>query len=200
MASERPTLRQECEHSAELSHDEWNDGVRVVSVTRLARSEGGAETATIPKTETMPRLTLRIDFDEERAIGPGKIKLLELIDALGSISAAGRQMDMSYRRAWLLVDSLNRCFREPLVASHTGGAHGGGASLTPRGVAVVRHYRATEVAAHAAVARHLDALVHALADPPVPMPSTPGSSSAGRKRKKGKRSKEPSADAESLNC
>ena len=76
----------------------------------------------------MPRLTLRIDFDGERSIGPGKIKLLELIDALGSISAAGRRMGMSYRRAWLLVDALNRCFREPLVASHAGGAHGGGAA------------------------------------------------------------------------
>jgi molybdate transport system regulatory protein len=112
----------------------------------------------------MPRLTLRIDFDEARAIGPGKIKLLELIDALGSISAAGRRMGMSYRRAWLLVDSLNRCFREPLVASHTGGAHGGGANLTPAGVAVVRHYRAVEAAAQAAGSAHLEALKSALAD------------------------------------
>jgi molybdate transport system regulatory protein len=112
----------------------------------------------------MPRLTLRIDFDEARAIGPGKIKLLELIDALGSISAAGRRMGMSYRRAWLLVDSLNRCFREPLVSSHTGGAHGGGANLTPAGVAVVRHYRAVEAAAQAAGGTHLEALKGALAD------------------------------------
>lgn len=111
----------------------------------------------------MPRLTLRIDFDDHRAIGPGKIKLLELIDALGSISAAGRRMGMSYRRAWLLVDSLNRCFREPLVSSHTGGAHGGGAVLTPAGVAVVRHYRAVEAAAHAAGAAHIEALTNALA-------------------------------------
>jgi len=110
------------------------------------------------------KLTVRIDFAGERAIGPGKIKLLELIDAVGSISAAGRRMGMSYRRAWLLVDSLNRCFREPLVAAHHGGAHGGGASLTEAGVAVVRHYRAVEVAAHAAGAPHLDALAAALAD------------------------------------
>jgi molybdate transport system regulatory protein len=113
----------------------------------------------------MPRLTLRIDFDGDRAIGPGKIKLLELIDALGSISAAGRRMGMSYRRAWLLVDSLNRCFREPLVSSHAGGAHGGGARLTANGVAVIHHYRAVEAAAHAAGAAHLDALTKALADP-----------------------------------
>jgi molybdate transport system regulatory protein len=112
----------------------------------------------------MPRLTLRIDFDGGRAIGPGKIKLLELIDALGSISAAGRRMGMSYRRAWLLVDALNRCFREPLVASHAGGAHGGGAALTPSGCAVVRHYRAVEAAAHAAGAMHIEALTQALAE------------------------------------
>jgi molybdate transport system regulatory protein len=110
------------------------------------------------------RLTVRIDFDGERAIGPGKIKLLELIDAVGSISAAGRRMGMSYRRAWLLVDSLNRCFREPLVAAQHGGAHGGGARLTEAGVAVIRHYRAVEAAAHAAGAQHLDALMAALAD------------------------------------
>jgi len=112
----------------------------------------------------MPRLTLRIDFDQHRAIGPGKIKLLEFIDALGSISGAGRQMGMSYRRAWLLVHSLNRCFREPLVASHVGGAHGGGAALTLAGAAVVRHYRAVEAAAQAAGAAHIDALANALAE------------------------------------
>ena len=131
----------------------------------------------------MSRLTLRIDFDGDRAIGPGKIKLLELIDALGSISAAGRRMNMSYRRAWLLVDSLNRCFREPLVASHTGGQHGGGASLTPAGVAVVRHYRAVEAAAHAAGANHIDALQKALADLSVAGGSAASPSIGGKRRK-----------------
>jgi molybdate transport system regulatory protein len=114
----------------------------------------------------MPRLTLRIDFDEHRAIGPGKIRLLELIDSLGSISGAGRRMGMSYRRAWLLVDSLNHCFREPLVASHVGGAHGGGAALTAAGAAIVRHYRSVEAAAQAAGAADLDALASALSDAP----------------------------------
>ncbi len=114
----------------------------------------------------MPRLTLRIDFDGDRAIGPGKIKLLELIDALGSISAAGRQMNMSYRRAWLLVDSLNKAFREPLIASQVGGANGGGAALTPLGMAVVRHYRAIEAVASTASAAHVDALAALLAKPP----------------------------------
>jgi molybdate transport system regulatory protein len=113
----------------------------------------------------MPRLTLRIDFDRDRAIGPGKIKLLELIDSLGSIAAAGRQMGMSYRRAWLLVDSVNRCFREPVVASQAGGQHGGGASLTELGRTVVRHYRSVETAAHAAGAADITALSAALAEP-----------------------------------
>jgi molybdate transport system regulatory protein len=114
----------------------------------------------------MPRVTLRIDFDQDRAIGPGKIRLLELIDARGSISAAGREMDMSYRRAWLLIDSLNKTFREPLIASQVGGAKGGGAVLTPLGLAVVGHYRAIEAAASTAGAGHIAALAAFLAKPP----------------------------------
>ncbi|MGH7047053.1 MAG: winged helix-turn-helix domain-containing protein [Stellaceae bacterium] len=113
----------------------------------------------------MPRLTLRIDFDQDRAIGPGKIKLLELIDRLGSIAAAGRQMGMSYRRAWLLVDSVNRCFKQPVVASQAGGQNGGGASLTTLGHTVVQHYRAVETAACMAGAADIAALSAALADP-----------------------------------
>ena len=112
----------------------------------------------------MPRLTLRIDFDEDRAIGPGKIRLLELIDKHGSISEAGRQMGMSYRRAWVLVDNLNHCFRTPVVASQTGGLHGGGASLTDFGRAVMRHYRAVETAAQTAAAADIEALAAALAE------------------------------------
>jgi molybdate transport system regulatory protein len=122
----------------------------------------------------MPRLTLRIDFDHDRAIGPGKIKLLELIDNLGSIAAAGRQMGMSYRRAWLLVDSLNHCFREPVVASQAGGPHGGGASLTEFGHAVVRHYRAVENAARTAGAGDIEALSAALAERGPEPPETTG--------------------------
>jgi len=113
----------------------------------------------------MAKLILRIDFDAERAIGPGKIRLLELIDACGSISAAGRQMGMSYRRAWLLVDNLNHCFREPLVAAQVGGVKGGGASLTHFGRAVVEHYRAIEKAAETAGAAHVGALAASLAEP-----------------------------------
>lgn len=112
----------------------------------------------------MARLTLRIDFGDDRAIGPGKIRLLELIAARGSISAAGREMGMSYRRAWLLVDSLNHYFREPVVAAQVGGTHGGGASLTASGRAVVEHYRAIEQAAASAGASHVGALAASLVD------------------------------------
>ena len=134
----------------------------------------------------MARVTLRIDFDTGRALGPGKIKLLELIDALGSIAAAGRQMNMSYRRAWLLIDDLNQSFRHPVVASQVGGAHGGGAALTDLGCAVVRHYRAAEAAAVAAGSAHIGALTAALADP------QPAATAKTRHRKKTRR---PSAAA-----
>ncbi|HUA53724.1 MAG TPA: LysR family transcriptional regulator [Candidatus Sulfotelmatobacter sp.] len=107
------------------------------------------------------RLTLRVDLGPDQAIGPGKIRLLEAIAETGSISQAGRALGMSYRRAWLLVDDLNHCFRTPVVAAQTGGARGGGAALTRFGADLVAHYRALEHAAHRAGARHLRALAAA---------------------------------------
>jgi len=92
----------------------------------------------------MARVSLRLGFTGEQALGPGKIRLLELIAETGSISAAGRAMTMSYRRAWMLVDELNHMFREPLVEAHPGGKDGGGTSLTETGTDVVRRYRAIE--------------------------------------------------------
>jgi molybdate transport system regulatory protein len=111
----------------------------------------------------MARLTIRIDLTQEGAIGPGKIRLLELVGETGSISAAGRAMEMSYRRAWLLIDALNHLFKTPLVATKLGGKSGGGAALTPFGRDVVRHYRALEDEAEQAVRPHLRALEAALA-------------------------------------
>ena len=103
------------------------------------------------------RLTLRVDFGPNRAIGPGKIRLLEAIDKAGSISQAGRALGMSYRRAWLLIDDVNRCFREAVVATQPGGKAGGGATLTPFGRKLVTSYRAIEAdAAEAAEARLAD--------------------------------------------
>ena len=106
----------------------------------------------------MPRLSIRIDFDEEGRLGPGKVALLECIAREGSISAAGRAMNMSYKRAWELVSDINQSFTEPLVAAQTGGKAGGGAALTPRGEELVHHYRAIERKALSATASHLKAL------------------------------------------
>jgi molybdate transport system regulatory protein len=111
----------------------------------------------------MAKLSIRIDFDGADSVGPGKIRLLELLKETGSIAAAGRAMDMSYRRAWLLVDALNRAFREPVVATKLGGSGGGGAVLTPFGETLIGHYRDMELVAHAALRPHLTALEQALA-------------------------------------
>jgi molybdate transport system regulatory protein len=92
----------------------------------------------------MARISLRLGFAGDHALGPGKVRLLELIGETGSISAAGRAMKMSYRRAWMLVDELNHMFSAVLVEARPGGARGGGAHLTPIGTDVVRRYRAIE--------------------------------------------------------
>ena len=90
---------------------------------------------------------LRVLLGAAIAIGPGKADLLDAIAANGSISAAAKRMGMSYRRAWLLVDTMNGCFQGPLVASVRGGAGGGGARLTPLGVEVLARYRNMEAKA-----------------------------------------------------
>lgn len=99
---------------------------------------------------------LRIDFASGNRLGRGKIMLLELIRETGSISAAGRAMDMSYRRAWLLVDALNRMFREPVVESQRGGKQGGGAAVTAFGEMLIERFRAMEAKTQAAIAEDLD--------------------------------------------
>jgi molybdate transport system regulatory protein len=110
-----------------------------------------------------PRVSLRIDLPNGARLGPGKIALLEAIDQRTSISAAARELSMSYRRAWLLVDDLNRGFATPLVRTSPGRAHGGGALLTAFGKDVVASYRRAERSAERAtvtaltlVIRHLD--------------------------------------------
>ena len=108
--------------------------------------------------KSLPSLSLRIDLDAEGRIGPGKIALLENIQKFGSISAAGRAMDMSYKRAWDLVDEINRICRHPAVAPQTGCKNGGGAMLTPFGAALVARYRKIERDAARAVRKDLLAL------------------------------------------
>jgi molybdate transport system regulatory protein len=111
------------------------------------------------------RLTVRIDFGSDRALGPGKIRLLEAIGRTGSISEAGRSLKMSYRRAWLLVDDMNRCFRAPVVATKPGGAHGGGAELTVLGRELIEKYRSIEARATAAAEPQLRRLEASLRQP-----------------------------------
>ena len=103
----------------------------------------------------MARIFLRVDLEPQGRIGPGKIALLEAIGRAGSISAAGRALGMSYRRAWLLVDELNRLLGAPVVTTQLGGSHGGGASLTPLGRDLVARFRALEQAAQSLVQEHL---------------------------------------------
>jgi molybdate transport system regulatory protein len=101
------------------------------------------------------RLSIRIDLASGARIGPGKVALLEEIERCGSISAAGRAMNMSYRRAWELVEDMNCRLGRPVVSTAAGGAGGGGARLTEAGSTLVAEYRALEAAAHRAAARHL---------------------------------------------
>ena len=106
---------------------------------------------------------------EENAMGPGKADLLEAIDREGSISAAGRALGMSYRRAWLLIDAVNRCWREPVVDTLVGGGKVRGARLTPFGHELLIAYRALErQLAEEASAGPMTRLAAMLRDEPLP--------------------------------
>jgi molybdate transport system regulatory protein len=89
----------------------------------------------------VPAVRFRVDFGRDGAVGPGKIALLEHIGSGGSLSQAARELGMSYRRAWQLLESLNSCFREPVALSAKGGRGGGGARLTTFGKVLIRVYR-----------------------------------------------------------
>ena len=105
------------------------------------------------------RFRLRITKGEAIAIGPGKTDLLEAIARTGSLTSAAKSLGMSYRRAWLLVDTMNQCFREPVVKTASGGARGGGTVLTEVGREVVRRYRHAEAAARSGGKRDTDAIL-----------------------------------------
>ena len=130
------------------------------STRRAAQAKANAAEAAVAN------LTIRVDFGAFGFLGPGKIALLELVAKHGSIAAAGKEMGMSYRRAWLLVDEINKIFREPLVEKQMGGSGGGGARLSKLGRDVVGRYRAIEGAAATAAAAELRALKTSLADTP----------------------------------
>jgi molybdate transport system regulatory protein len=103
------------------------------------------------------RPRLRILLGSATTMGPGKADLLDAIAATGSISAAARRMNMSYRRAWMLVDEMNRDFREPLVIASAGGVRGGGAQVTESGRDALRRYREMETKAAAGIAGEIAA-------------------------------------------
>ena len=108
---------------------------------------------------------VRILIGSATALGPGKVDLLEAIAKSGSISAAARVMGMSYRRAWLLVDTMNRCFRKDVVITSTGGPGGGGARVTPLGLDVLRRYRQMEAKAEDSVREEIAAFAKLLKEP-----------------------------------
>lgn len=108
----------------------------------------------------MAKLKLTITLDSGARVGPGKIALLESIRQTGSISAAARSMGMDYKRAWLLLESLNQAFDELVVTAATGGSKGGGAQLTEFGVELLQRYRRIEAAAAERAADDLAALTH----------------------------------------
>jgi molybdate transport system regulatory protein len=107
---------------------------------------------------SMSRVLLRLYLSSDRPLGPGKIKILESIRDGGSISEAARGMSMSYRSAWLLVDSMNSQFKKPVVSTTLGGQGGGSATLTDFGASVIRRYRTMERATQRAIAKDLAAL------------------------------------------
>lgn len=139
-----------------------------------------------------PHVHIRLDFSESCSVGPGKIGLLEAIERTGSLSAAARSLGVSYRRAWLLLHSVNNSFAEPAVALSVGGKDGGGTQLTEFGHTLTRTYRTFEadVAAHSARSfrnlkprRAPDDGTPRLRRPiqrPLAAPSAPGTTARGR--------------------
>jgi molybdate transport system regulatory protein len=116
----------------------------------VARSSSARKPA---RQELKPQI--RILFRKAIAMGPGKADLLRAIDETGSISAAARKMEMSYRRAWLLVDTMNQAFKSPVVITLTGGKAGGGAAVTKFGKEVLQRYSEMEKIASASVAKEI---------------------------------------------
>jgi molybdate transport system regulatory protein len=128
------------------------------------------------KADRRIKIKVQIFCGSEIAMGPGKADLLEAIAREGSISAAGRALGMSYRRGWMLVDVMNRCWDQPLVETAMGGKQGGGARLSARGHEILDHYRALQAGlAQAGDGEPLAALTSVLRE--APKPSQAGSAS-----------------------
>jgi len=129
-----------------------------------ARPSGTARSPARAREAPQFRFRPRVRDGERIAVGPGKIALLEEIDRTGSLNAAAKQLDMSYRRAWLLLDELNRSLRRPAVDSAKGGHHGGGSTLTDAGRELVALYRGIEKKAEAGCRQEIRRLMSLLAD------------------------------------
>ena len=112
---------------------------------------------------TAPRFSLRIDLPNGSRLGTGKIALLEAVQSRRSIAAAARDHGMSYRRAWLLVDTMNQCFKTPVVDTLTGGQKGGGARVTEIGHEVLNRYLEMEAKAVASVKKDLAEFIRLMA-------------------------------------
>lgn len=131
-----------------------------------AKTPAAARRAAPPARADAPslKLRMRVNVGERIAVGPGKIALLEALDETRSITAAAKSLGMSYRRAWMLIDELNRSLREPAVSSATGGSHGGGSELTEAGRKLIALYRGIEATAQQACAADIRRLLRLLAD------------------------------------
>jgi molybdate transport system regulatory protein len=118
-------------------------------------------------TKTLLRAQLRLMLGDEIAFGPGKADLLDAIHEMGSISGASKKIGMSYRRAWLLVDAMNRCFQQPLVDTAKGGSKGGGTQLTALGEQVLQQYRELQIEVETITEKHFKALKPLLRKKPI---------------------------------
>lgn len=131
---------------------------------KLAVRAGPGQTRAMTDRIDTPHLRVRIILAPGVWMGPGKADLLDGIKRTGSIAAAGREMGMSYKRAWQLVETMNAMFREPVVARTRGGAKGGGATVTPTGEQVLAAYRTAVEAAHSAGAGQIAELTGMMSD------------------------------------
>jgi len=120
----------------------------------------------VSRASAVARPTVRVLLGDAIAIGPGKADLLDAVERTGSISSAAREMGMSYRRAWLLVDTMNRCFSGPVVESAVGGSGGGGARITALGRDVLRQYRTMEEKASESIMQEMKTFTRLLKRPP----------------------------------
>jgi molybdate transport system regulatory protein len=115
------------------------------------------------RSPNAPEIRFRVDFYDRCSVGTGKIRLLEAVERTGSLSQAAREIPMSYRRAWLLIDSMNTEFDTPVISATVGGSGGGGAKLTSFGRQLIGAYRALETRLAALAAEHMGSIAaHAL--------------------------------------